>query len=152
MTLNKLDRNDLFKALGVGVVTSLLLSAVMVPANLSGVAPMPAPPSLAFAQTVLGTSLPMPVGLVFHVVWVTAWSVIFVALFRDRPSFARALGLAAVLWVVALAVIFPINGWGFLGLAVGPQMIVGALVPHLLFAVILWALVRWAFGRAERHA
>lgn len=147
-----LTGRDFAKAVGVGVVTSLILSAIMVPAFLAGLPPMPKPPSLAFAETLFGRSLPLPVGLLFHVLYVTAWSVVFVALFRDRPTFLRALGLAVFLWLVALAVFFPINGWGFLGLGVGPKLIPAAAVPHLLFAIVLWALCRWAFGPADRSA
>jgi hypothetical protein len=42
-------------------------------------------------------------------------------------------------------VFFPVVGWGFLGLAVGPKLIVASLVPHLLFAIVLWGLCRFAF-------
>ena len=127
-------------------MTSLLLSAVMVPAFKLGISPMPKPPSLAFAESVFGRALPLPVGLLLHVAYVTAWSVVFIVLFRDRLSFLRALGLALALWIIALVVFFPINGWGFLGLAVSPKLILAALVPHALFAVFLWALCRLAFG------
>lgn len=152
MTLHSLTGRDLAKAIAVGVATALILSAVMVPAFLAGLPPMPKPPSLAFAEALLGDGVPMPVGLLFHVAYVTFWSVVFVALFRDRPSFPRALGLAAVLWVVALVVFFPINGWGLLGLGVSPKLIPAAAVPHLLFAVVLWALGRWAFGPGRAGA
>lgn len=146
MTLAMLSRKDFYCALGVGLVTSLILSAISVPMFLTGISPLPKPPSLAFAETLLGTSQPMPVGLLFHVAYVTAWSVVFVTLFRDRLSFRRAAALALVLWLVALVVFFPFVGWGFLGLAVGPKLIVGALVPHVLFAIVLWASCRIAFG------
>lgn len=133
------------RALIIGLVNALLLSAVMVPVILSGISPLPKAPSLAFAETLLGRSLPLPVGLAFHVAYVTFWSVVYVVLAHPRFTFARALGLGLVLWIVALAVFFPINGWGFLGLSVGPQLIGVALVPHLLFSVFLYGLTRLAF-------
>lgn len=34
-------------------------------------------------------------------------------------------------------VFFPIIGWGFLGLQIGPALTVGSLVLHILFAVLL---------------
>lgn len=145
MKLHALSARDRLKALVVGVATSLLLSAIMVPVFKSGLSPMPKPPSLAFAETVFGRALPLPVGLLFHVAYVTVWSIIYVVLFRDRLSFMRALILALVLWIVALVVFFPIVGWGFFGLAVSPKLIVAALVPHLLFALFLWALCKAAF-------
>lgn len=146
MKIHALSMRDATKALGVGIVTSLLLSAVMVPAFELGISPMPKPPSLAFAETVLGRALPLPVGLLFHVAYVSAWSIIFVVLFRDRLSFLRALGLALLLWIGALAVFFPVVGWGFLGLAVSPKLIVASLIPHVLFAAFLWALCRLVFN------
>jgi hypothetical protein len=149
MQFHRLSANELLKALGVGIGAALILSAITVPAFLTGISPLPKPPSLAFAEVILGRSLPLPVGLLFHVVYVTAWSVAFVVLFRDRLSFLRALALALLLWLVALAVFFPIIGWGFFGLAVGPKLIVGALMPHLLFAVILWGLCRLVFARGR---
>lgn len=141
-----LDTRDLGKAALVGLATAILLSAIMVPAFRAGIAPMPTQPSLAFAERLFGRPLPLPVGLLFHVAYVTFWSMIFVVLARDRLSFRNALWLALVLWVVALLVFFPFVGWGWLGLAIGPKLIAAALVPHLLFAVFLWAGCRIAFG------
>lgn len=140
MTLRNTLSHHGGKALLLGIINAVLLSAVMVPAFRLGIAPLPEPPSLAFAETLLGRSLPLPVGLLFHVAYVTFWSVVFVAVFYPRLSFLRALGLGIALWIVALAVFFPFIGWGILGLGVGPQLIPASLVPHLLFAVFLWGL------------
>ncbi len=150
--IHHLSLTDLAKAIGVGVGVGILTAVVMVPANLAGLPPMPEPPALAFAELVLGTDLPMPVGLLFHVLYVTFWSVVFIALFRDNPGFLKALGLGLVLWIGVLVVFFPLLGWGFLGLAVTPKMIPGSLVPHLLFAVVLWGLSRAVFGAGRARA
>lgn len=139
-----------WKAAGIGIVTAILLSGVMVPVFKSGLAPMPEQPSLAFAETILGRKLPLPVGLLFHVAYVTFWSMVFIV--AVRRTFANALRLALVLWVVALVVFFPIVGWGFLGLSVSPKLIIAALVPHLLFALFLWAGCRLVFGTAANAA
>jgi len=140
------------RAIGVGIGVAVLTAAVMVTALKSGVSPLPKPLGLAFAETVLGRTLPLPVGLLFHTVWVTAFSVIYVGLFRDALTFLRALELGLALWVVVLVFFFPIVGWGFLGLAVTPKLIVAAAVPHLLFAVFLWALCQWAFRASTERA
>lgn len=145
MALFSLTPKEFAKALGVGILTALILSAITVPAFLAGLPPAPEPPSLAFAEALFGRSLPLGVGMLFHVAYVTAWSVIYVGLFRDKLSFARALGLAAFLWAVALVVFFPIDGWGFLGLEVSPKLIPFAAIPHLLFAIVLWGLCRVTF-------
>lgn len=135
----------LARGVGLGLANGVLLSLIMVPAFLAGIPPMPQPPSLAFAEALFGEGLPMPVGLLFHLAYVTFWSVVWVAWDYPRLRFTTALGLGLVLWVVALAVFFPINGWGFLGLDVSPKLIPAALIPHILFTVFLWGLGRLFF-------
>lgn len=129
----------------LGVANGVLLSLVMVPAFLAGLPPMPQPPSLAFAEVLFGEGLPMPVGLLFHLAYVTFWSTVWVALDHPRLRFTTALALGLVLWIVALVVFFPINGWGLLGLGVSPKLIPAALVPHALFILFLWGLGRLFF-------
>lgn len=148
MKVHTLDRRDWMTALAVGVGVSALTAAFMVTTIKAGISPLPKSLGLAFAETVLGRALPLPVGLLFHAVWVSAFSVLYVFLFRDALTFARALGLGIVLWLFVLVVFYPLVGWGFLGLAVGPKMILGAAIPHFLFALFLWALCRWAFRRS----
>ncbi len=146
MQIHSLTPKEALKAVGIGIVTALLLSAVMVPAFKFGISPMPKPPSLAFAETLLGRDLPIPVGLLFHVAYVTFWAVAYVMVFRNRLTFLNALWLGLGLWVVILVVFFPIVGWGFLGLAVSPKLIPASLVPHVLFALFLWGLCRISFN------
>jgi len=145
MRLQALTARETVKALGVGVATALILSAIVLPAFKFGLAPMPQQPSLAFAETSFGSPLPLPVGLLFHVAYVTFWSVVYVAFFRDRLTFLNALWVGLFLWVVILVVFFPFIGWGFLGLAISPKLFPASLVPHLLFAAVLWGLCRVAF-------
>ena len=148
MRYHDLSAREWAKAFGVGIANGLLLSVVMVTAFKSGVSPLPQPVGLAFAETVLGRPLPLPVGLLFHLAYVTFWSMAFVAFLRDNLILRNALVLALVLWIGVLVVFFPIIGWGFLGLAISPKLIVASLVPHLLFGVFLWGLCRFAFRPA----
>jgi hypothetical protein len=135
---------DFGKALAIGIATAVLLSLVMVPAFKMGVSPMPKPLGLAFAQELFG-KVSLPVGLSMHLLYVTFWSVVYVALFRDRLTFGTALGLGLFLWLLVLVVFFPFVGWGFFGLAESPMLIVASLLPHLLFALFLWGWCRWLF-------
>ena len=73
MRFHKLRIAEFAKAGGVGVVTALLLTAVMVPAMKFGLSPMPKALGLAFAETVLGRALPLPVGLLFHIAYIAFW-------------------------------------------------------------------------------
>lgn len=147
MQIHNLTPKEWLKALAVGITTAILLSVVMVSALKLGISPFPKPLGLAFAEMVLGRALPLPVGLLFHVAYVTFWSVAFVVRFRNSLSFGKALLLALVLWIGVLVAFFPVVGWGFLGLGIGPKLIVASLVPHLLFAAFLWGLCRLLFGR-----
>ncbi len=152
MQWHSLDPKDLGKATAVGVAVSILTAAIMVIGLRTGVSPLPKPLGLAFAETLLQRPLPLPVGLLFHTVWTTAFSILYVVLFRDALTFMRAFWLAFGLWILALVFFFPLVGWGFLGLGVNPMLIIAAAVPHLLFAVFLWGLCRWAFGTDPRPA
>ena len=143
MALNRLSSKDYAKAVGAGIATAAILSMIMVPAFKAGISHMPKPLGLAFAQVLLGAA-PLAVGLLFHLAYVTFWSVAYVVLF-PRRSFLEALCLALALWGLVLVVFFPVVGWGFLGLAVSPKLIVAALLPHLLFAFVLWGMIRWLF-------
>jgi len=74
------------RAIGIGVVVAVITAIVMLALTTAGVSPFPKPPSLAFAETLLHRSLPLPVGLLFHAAYVTFWSVIFVRYFRSAIS------------------------------------------------------------------
>ncbi|MCH4564398.1 hypothetical protein MKP05_14905 [Halomonas sp. EGI 63088] len=127
------------RAIGIGLIVSLLTALVMGALMGLGVSPFPQPPSLAFAETILARSLPLPVGLLFHTVYVTFWCVVFVRFFPQR-NIKTALGLAAALWLVILVIFFPVVGWGIAGLGIGPRLIPASLLPHLLFGILLWGL------------
>jgi hypothetical protein len=145
--VRRMSVRDGGKSIIVGIGTGVILAALNVVALKSHISPLPKPLGLAFAEALFDRSLPLPVGLLFHLAWVTFFSVAYVILWRDRLTFRNALGLAAFLWLIALAVFFPIVGWGFLGLNISAMLILPVTVSHLLFAVILWGLARLAFGR-----
>lgn len=142
MTKLQSDYRSWAGATGIGIAVSLLTAIVMIVATKVGLSPFPKPPSLAFAETVIGRTLPLPVGLLFHVVYVTFWSIVFVRYFPKR-GFWPAMALAGGLWIVILIIFFPVIGWGFAGLHVSPKLIPASFVPHLLFGLFLWALETW---------
>ncbi len=146
------DTRDWGKAIAVGIAVSILTAAIMAFGQRTGVSSLPKPLGLAFAETLLRRPLPLPVGLLFHTVWTTAFSVLYVMLFRDALTFMRAFWLAFGLWILVLIFFFPFVGWGFLGLKVNAKLAVGTAVPHILFALFLWGLCRWAFHRRPGSA
>ncbi|MDG4812471.1 hypothetical protein P8629_05575 [Hydrogenovibrio sp. 3SP14C1] len=143
MIMRKMTSKDYVVAVAVGIAIAMILSMVMIPAAKFGMSSMPKPLSLAFVQMIFG-EVPALVGILFHIAYVTFWTIVYVVMFKLR-TFLNALWLALALWGLVLVFFFPLVGWGFFGLAVGPELIVGSLVPHLLFAVLLWAISRWAF-------
>lgn len=145
MTSDPLSTEELWKAIAVGVVTAVLLTAIMLPAVKFGISGMPEIPSLAFVEVLFGRPLSLSIGLQCHAAYVTFWSVVYVALFRDRLTLLNACYLALVLWGILLVVVFPIVGWGFLGLGISAKLIPAGLVLNLLFALFLWGLCRLTF-------
>lgn len=139
------------RAVGIGIAVTVAVATaiVMLVLTFAGASPFPKPPSLAFAETLLRRPLPLPVGLLFHTAYVTFWSVIFVRYF-PRRNIKTALTLAGVLWLAILLVFFPIVGWGLTGLNVSPRLIPASFVPHLLFGLLLWGLVKYAPRSALR--
>jgi hypothetical protein len=148
MKIHSFGARDWGKAIAIGIAVSFLTAAFMIATMRAGVSPMPKSLGLAFAEAILARTLPLPVGLLFHTVWVTAFSVLYIAAFRDALTFIRAFWLAAALWLLVLVFFYPFVGWGFLGYDVGPKLIFGAAIPHLLFAIFLWSLSRWSFRGA----
>jgi hypothetical protein len=144
--IHRLGVREGTKALIIGISTGLILAVLNVIALKSHLSPLPKPLGLAFAETLLGRPLPLPVGLLFHLTWVTLFSFVYVILWRDQLTLRNALALAGILWLAALLVFFPIVGWGFFGLNVSAALVLPVTVLHLLFAAILWALGRLAFG------
>jgi hypothetical protein len=153
MQWHALNAKDWGKTIVIGITVSTLTALFMAIGSRTGISPLPKPLGLAFAETLLQRPLPLPVGLLFHTVWVTAFCVLYVGLFRDALTFMRALWLALGLWLLVLVFFFPFVGWGLLGPEVNARLIVGAAVPHVLFALFLWGLCRLAFqtgGRGTR--
>lgn len=132
-----MDTARILKAAGVGLVTAVITAMLMLVAIKQGISPLPEPLGLAFAEAILGTTLPKPVGFAFHAAWVILWTLVYVRL-SPGIRLSHALYLGAALWASALVIFMPIAGWGFLGLGVTPKLIVAAIVPHVLFAVFIW--------------
>ncbi len=134
---------ELARSVAIGLVTALLVSVVMVNAYQAGLVPLPEPLPVAFAGRLFGAAFQFSNGILLQFGWITFWSLAYVLLVRHH-TFVNALRLAFALWVGVLVIFFPLVGWGVFGVALGPGLVppLVALVPHLLFAVIVWALGR----------
>lgn len=143
MIMRKMTSKDYVVAIAIGISIAMIISFVVIPASIVGISPMPKPLSLAFAQKIFGEVSAL-VGILFHIAYVTFWTVVYIVMFKSR-TFKNALWLALGLWVLVLVFFFPIVGWGFFGLNIGSKLIISSLVPHLLFAILLWGISHWAF-------
>lgn len=132
-----------WKGIVAGVATGLALSIVMVPLIKLGVSPLPRPVGLAFAEWLFGRMLPMPVGLLFHLAYVTGWSTLYVLAARNYLQFFPILAFGLVLWLIAIFIFLPLIGWGIAAMSVaGVKGIPATLIPHLLFSVFFWISCR----------
>ena len=126
------------RAVAIGLAVSVLTALIAQIMLRAGVSPLPKPPSLAFAETLAGRALPLPVGLLFHTAYVTFWSLVYLRV-SPRHGGVPVLILAGLLWLGVLIVFFPVVGWGFAGTAISVKLIPASAIPHLLFALFLWA-------------
>lgn len=136
-------------AIGVGVT---LTGAILRLWMKTGVSPPPKPLGLAFAETLLDTNLPPGIGQLHHVAWVALFSAVYVVLFRAALSSMHASWLALALWILALALFFPVVGWGFLGPAVVPKLIIASAVLYLLSALYFWGPRKLAFSQKDERS
>jgi len=125
------------RAIGIWLIVSIITGIFMIILFKLWIAPFPKPPSLAFAETLVGHNLPAPIGLLFHTMYVTLWSVIYIRFFKKR-NFKMVLTLAFALWLILLFIMFPIVWWWVAGLNISPKLIPASFVPHLLFGLLLW--------------
>jgi hypothetical protein len=129
------------RSIAVGLGTAILTSLVMVSLMKTGISPLPQPLGLAFASTLFDRTLPLPVGLLFHIVYVSFWGTVYARYLPER-SLSAAFIMAFILWLLVLVVFFPIVGWGFAGFAISPKLFPASLLPHVLFGLFIWGLNR----------
>lgn len=142
------------KIIVLSIAVALLISAAVVPMFKLGLSPLPKPVGLAFAERLLGHPAPLPIGLLFHVVYVSFFAYLYFVFIAKPNTLLRASALAFALYLAALFVFFPLIGWGMAGLAATPKAPLAALIPHALFALFLWLLgmTAWAGAHTAERA
>ena len=150
------------KASTAGFIAALIMFALMyVGINVTGIAPFTIPPSAALFVKVLGLSVPTAkiLGLLMHFTYGIFWSIVLLAIFWDRTSVGKGVGLSLGLWLLMMLVHSPIIGWGFFGfgadatgvleLGSAPKYLLLTLVLHLIYGVVIgWVNSKWVvFGQ-----
>lgn len=140
------------KAAVAGLVGSLIIFVVMViGVKVTGFAPFNMPPSAAFLE-VLGFNRG-PVAPIVHFLYGALWALILLALFRERVTVGKGLGIAGVQWLLFMVVYAPVIGWGFFGIG-GPAhqlpptdpLYLGSPVKFLVITLVLHAVYGWLIG------
>lgn len=142
-----------------GFLAALVMFAIMyVGINITGIAPFNVPPSAAFIIKVLEieVGIAKPLALVAHFGYGVFWSIVLLAIFWDRTTVGKGIGLSIGLWLFMMLVLSPIIGWGFFGfggseatkdiLALGSstKFILITLVLHLVYGIIIgWINQSW---------
>lgn len=128
---------------GVGVVATLVMSAVMLTGVATGISPMPKPIPAALVSTLLG-ALPKPglmaLAAVAHLSYGAVAGALLAGLSR-RITVPLALGYGAVLWAFLGLAWLPYLGWGFFGTGITPKIAVTTLLLHLLYGLVLGLLL-----------
>lgn len=135
------------RGIATGLLAGILTAVVMIALKKNGLSPVPAPLGLAFANALMHRHVPLPVGIGFHLAYVTFWGTAFVLVAWPRFTWRRVVVLSAALYLFALLVFVPLVGWGIFGSAVGPRVAGGLAVTHALFAAFLWLSCRLVFPR-----
>jgi hypothetical protein len=107
---------------GWGAVATVVMAAVMLTGEATGLSPMPKPIPVALVQHTLGM-LPMPallgLGLTAHLSYGAGAGLVFAALTR-RANVWTGLAYGVVLWLLMDVVWLPYLGWGLFGSSVTP--------------------------------
>lgn len=135
------------RGIAAGLLTGILAAVVMIALMKNGLSPMPAPLGLAFVNTLFHRHMPLPLGILFHLAYVTFWGTVFVLFAHQRTSALRVAVLSGALYLFALLVFVPLVGWGIFGTAVGPRVAGGLAITHALFGLFLWLSCRLPFLR-----
>jgi len=126
----------------IGALGSLVMFILMMAAiHGAGVAPFNMPPSAAFLERIGMNVGPLP--LVAHFGYGVFWSIVFVALFKQKMNAWRGLALAGALWLFMMLVYSPIIGWGVFGF--------GAVERTADHALYLGAPVKYTVATAVLH-
>jgi len=152
------------KAGTAGFLAALIMFGIMfVGINVLEVAPFEMPPSATFLVGVLGigSGLAKPLGLILHFSYGIFWSIVLLAIFWDRTTVGKGIGLSIGLWLLMMLVQSPMIGWGFFGFGSGADLpeqlqlgsstkfVLITLVLHLLYGIVIgWINGNWVeFGQ-----
>ncbi|QBI56186.1 hypothetical protein EKD16_22165 [Streptomonospora litoralis] len=142
-TARRLAPRRLAAGAGWGALATAAMSAVMLAATATGLAPMPEPIPAALVSRTLG-DLPQPgtvaLAAITHLAYGALAGAVLAGLLR-RGTAGRGALYGAVLWALMGLVWLPYAGWGLFGMALTPRIAVATLVLHLVYGITLGLLL-----------
>lgn len=132
-----------------GFVGGLVMFIIMyIGIHVTGVAPFELPPSQALLRS---WGIPeKPLGLIMHFGYAIFWSIVLVAVLKDRVTIWAGLGLSVLLWLGMMLGHSPLIGWGVFGvngtsesleaglrLSSVPKFIGMTLLLHVVYGLII---------------
>ena len=141
-----MDRSQITRGFGYGVVATIAMSIPMLFGFLSGMSPIPESVPKAIVASVLGIAGPKPlvVGLAvgLHLAYGGAFGALLAAM-SHPVTVSKGVGLGVALWLLMQLVVLPVLGWGVFGTTITPRIAVVTLLLHLVYGVVLgWTLDR----------
>lgn len=141
-----MDTNRTVRGFGWGVAATVVMSAFMLVATVTGASPLPEPIPAAIAKGVLGEGRPAPLIMGFailtHLGYGGVWGAVLAAAVRPI-TLGRGLMLGIGLWGLMQIVVLPLLGWGLFGSVISLQVAVATLVLHLIYGGTLgWGMDR----------
>jgi uncharacterized protein DUF6789 len=135
----EISMSSAFKGMTAGLVATLVLSGIMILNGMLGLAPQV---NLISLLMKLGT-LSTPAAWMDHfIVGVVVWGLLFSVYdgIATRPTpLLKGIIFGGFAWVVMLVAFMPLAGAGFLGAKAGASVLIGLLIIHLVYGVVLGA-------------
>jgi hypothetical protein len=144
------DGRRFVHGLGWGAAAAAVMGVVTLVAVALPLWPLRAPLPFLLARHLLGDGVPT--------VWLAAAAIAgelaygaicggLLTTFSEKVDLGDALALGLLRWLATQLLVLPALGWDDFGLAAGPALLVATALPHLVYALALWAF----FAREDRR-
>jgi hypothetical protein len=136
--------------LGWGAAAAAVMGVVTLVAVALPVWPLRAPLPFLLARHLLGQGVPVVWLAVAAIAGELAYGAVcggLLTVFSEKVDLGDALALGLMRWLATQLLVLPALGWDDFGLAAGPGLLVATALPHLVYALGLWAF----FGREDRR-
>jgi uncharacterized membrane protein YagU involved in acid resistance len=141
--------------LTAGFAATVVLSLMMMMKHAMGLMPAvnPIGDIVHVADAATGQQLPMFVGWLGHfAIGTVAWGILYALIHRSLPGGALMKGavFGVLAWLAMMVLFMPLAGHGFFAMKLGMMAMVGTLVLHLIYGMVLGVVYAKSQGGAAR--